>query len=941
MQMATRQCKPVSLKAHLGGVRWLLWLIAAAPLAHAADQPKARDERLKVELFAEAPDIVTPTGLANDKQGRVFVAESHTHFRPEDYDGPQTDRILIFEDSDGDGRADKRTIFHEGFTHVMDIEFHEDGSLYVATRSDIHRMLDSNEDGKADKITLIVELETKGTYPHNGISGLSWNFDGTLNFGLGENLGESYTLTGTDGTKWSGGGEGGSTYVVRPDGKGLRRVSTGWWNPYGTCVDAFGRVFGTDNDPGASPPCRLIQIVEGGDYGYEYRYGRSGLHPLICWNGEIPGTLPMISGTGEAPCHIVAYEAFAFPEEYVGNLFVPCWADHRVERYTITQSNSKGLVDAKRDILVEGPNDFRPVGIDVAPDGSVFISDWVSSSYSLHKQGRIWRIKSLDRAGGRRRKRGTTPEREIREALGIPEDSLFGRATTDEADALVATSAAIRRLAAHFVSAGNQPLSNSDQIAYDVLAARYKATVSDSAAVRAELTRRDSSLHLAKLDGIQDRGDDPLLFHAAVTALARSVSTTNSGLAHSEHGRMVLLAIRRNETVRSEVAKEYLDLFLTAPDPDTRFLAVKWVADDQLIDYRPDLVEMLDAKDLDYRLFRAIAAALDRLDGKKPNDYPSTELLLSKIRDDEAPVMIRRMCLRQISSDPSQLKTDDVKHVVEHPDAGLRLEAVRTLGVMNVPERAIALQMIAGDSRQSTSVRAAAIAGLAITADSHLDVLFEFAIEAEGDLQAQSLRGLVGAKLSAEQQEQLRGVAKSDPNCREAIARLLDKAPAERPSAENTAAWKQLLAGDGNAEVGERIFFGSKVGTCSKCHQIDGRGTMVGPDLSVISRRVKSEGDRGVDWLLETILQPSKHMAPQFTPWQIVLNNGKQLVGLPRRKGGNAEAYLGLDGKEFSVKKPDIDFRHEMPKSIMPDGLLLSLTKQELRDLFAFLRHAP
>src|SRR5690606_20481018 len=125
-------------------------------------------------------------------------------------------------------------------------------------------------------------------------------------FGLGENLGHDYTLIGTDGTRVSGGGEGGSTYHVRADGTGLRRVSTGWWNPFGMCVDPAGRVFGTDNDPDASPPCRLIQVVEGGDYGYEYRYGRTGLHPLTTWTGDIPGTLPMVAGTGEAPGAVIA-----------------------------------------------------------------------------------------------------------------------------------------------------------------------------------------------------------------------------------------------------------------------------------------------------------------------------------------------------------------------------------------------------------------------------------------------------------------------------------------------------------------------------------------------------------------------------------------------------------------------------------------------------------
>ena len=104
-----------------------------------------------------------------------------------------------------------------------------------------------------------------------------------------------------------------------------------------------------------------------------------------------------------------------------------------------------------------------------------------------------------------------------------------------------------------------------------------------------------------------------------------------------------------------------------------------------------------------------------------------------------------------------------------------------------------------------------------------------------------------------------------------------------------------------------------------------------------MSRRLAAQGDQGRRWLLETILQPSLEMAPQYTPWQILTVAGKQLVGLPRRKGGTAEAYLGLDGKEFVVRKNEIESHAEMDKSIMPDGLLEALTTEELNDLFAFL----
>lgn len=856
----------------------MICLLATASVTLAADVPQARDERLVVELFAEHPQIMTPTGLAVAADGRVFVAESHTHFRPDDYDGPAADRILIFEDTDGDGRADKRTIFHEGFTHVMDIEFYGDGLLYVATRRDIHRMRDTDGDDKADEVTRIVWLDAKGDYPHNGLSGLAFGFDGGLNFGLGENLGAEYTLHGTDDISFSGGGEGGSTYHVQPDGKKLRRVSTGWWNPYGMCTDRFRRVFGTDNDPGASPPCRLIQVIEGGDYGYEYRYGRTGLHPLICWNGEIPGTLPMIAGTGEAPCAIVAYRGAAFPKEYRDNLFVPCWADHRVERFTITQRLDKGLVDAQRDILIEGPDDFRPVGIDVARDGSVvYISDWVSSSYSLHKQGRIWRIR--------------------------PKEMQLKDETTE---ALLT-----------------------------VPGARLEGTNSVSAiSLHAQALLRGDFPGIDKLSEVIVQNADPLLTHAAIQVLSSHLLKSHASLANTKFGLAVLLAARRNPSVRDYYATEQLDLFLAADNPDTRFVAVKWIADEKLVDYRPDLQRMLNSSDLDYRLFRAVAAAIDRLDGKEPADQPSVELLLAKIKDAEAPTAIRSLCLRMIAPDAKGLKLADLIDLTRHADTELQLEAVRTLANHPGARRGETLVTLATDAGQSEEVQAAAIAGLATTAESHLELLLKLAGSDQGGLRDESLRSLVGVHLTEVQRESLSALAKAQPTVSEAVSRLLHQTTGTRPPQEQTDAWKQLLTADGDAAAGQRIFFGVKVGTCSKCHTIDGRGSAVGPDLSKIRQRVASEG---VAWLLETILQPSKQMAPEYTPWQILTTDGKTLVGLPRRKGGNQEAYLGIDGKEFTVKKPEIELHREMATSIMPDGLLQGLTVKELNDLMAFI----
>src|SRR5438128_515524 len=98
------------------------------------DAPRTADDRLEVACFAQAPDIVHPVKLAVDRKGRVLVIESHTHFRPDKYAGPKFDRVRMFEDADGDGKADRVTTFFEGTKSTMDIAIHPNGDVYLATR---------------------------------------------------------------------------------------------------------------------------------------------------------------------------------------------------------------------------------------------------------------------------------------------------------------------------------------------------------------------------------------------------------------------------------------------------------------------------------------------------------------------------------------------------------------------------------------------------------------------------------------------------------------------------------------------------------------------------------------------------------------------------------------------------------------------------------------
>ncbi len=340
----------------------LLGLLLCSVLA--AAPPRSLDDRLTIELVAEHPTLVTPTGIDVDGQGRAWVIESNTHFPPEGYDRHPSDRLLIFSNAAGDdGKTPK--VFADGFTHAMSVAvrpawidpvqpWSKDRQasvakpartqVFLATRREILLLEDLDGDDVCDTQTRLAWLETEGNYPHNGLAGFAFDAMGWMYFGFGENLGADYKLScrasknnenGGEEVTLSGGGEGGNMYRMWPDGSHLSQWATGFWNPHASCVDAFGRLFTVDNDPDSRPPCRLLHVIEGGDYGYRFRNGRKGLHPFTSWNGEIPGTLPMVSGTGEAPSGILAYEHDAFPEEYLGNLIVTSWGDHRIDRFRL------------------------------------------------------------------------------------------------------------------------------------------------------------------------------------------------------------------------------------------------------------------------------------------------------------------------------------------------------------------------------------------------------------------------------------------------------------------------------------------------------------------------------------------------------------------------------------------------------------------------------
>ncbi|MBI4605794.1 MAG: hypothetical protein HY721_27830, partial [Planctomycetes bacterium] len=522
---------------------------ACAPAAFAGAGPAVELPRplrgdLAIELFAREPDIVTPVAVDVDRRGRVWAIESNTHFPLPDYKRHPSDRILVIDDTTGDGAADRFHVFADGLHQTMAIALRDGGRLFAATRREVMVFEDPDGDDRPDRRATLARLETAEQYPHNGLTGFAFDGRGRTFFAIGENMGVEYTLTAADGSRVAGGPEGGSIFRMTEDGKELERWALGFWNTFHMAVDPTGSLFAVDNDPDSRPPCRLLHIVRGGDYGYRRWLGRKGLHPFTAWNGELPGTLPMVSGTGEGPSGIAVYNPrrLGLPSDLRGKVLVTSWGDHRIEVHALEPRGASYRSSAEP--IVQGGASFRPVGIAAAPDGTVYFSDWVDESYNAHGKGRIWRLRA------------------------VPSTGSGGTGASGGTSAEGGNGAA--------GATGSTPPGGLDPAPLEPvrppappLAARLEALLALGRDGAVEPARAVEAV-LAALAG--DR--DPFLEGAAVDALARAAGAeallAARGAREAEDPRvrlLLLLALRRTADPK---ARDALEGFLRDPDLDVR-----------------------------------------------------------------------------------------------------------------------------------------------------------------------------------------------------------------------------------------------------------------------------------------------------------------------------------------------------------------------------------
>ena len=161
---------------------------------------------------------------------------------------------------------------------------------------------------------------------------------------------------------------------------------------------------------------------------------------------------------------------------------------------------------------------------------------------------------------------------------------------------------------------------------------------------------------------------------------------------------------------------------------------------------------------------------------------------------------------------------------------------------------------------------------------------------------------------------------------RQQLAALIKSRPA------NTADWQKAIGEGGDIENGRRLFSLSTGGRCFVCHQMGERGGVVGPNLG----RIASAMDRNK--IIESILEPSKEIAPLYVPVVVELKDGRTLSGIPQNEAGAGNfAIADATGQKIRINADDIVSRRPEKISIMPEGMAETMTVREFQDLVAYL----
>jgi uncharacterized protein len=369
----TRSALPAPLPAYPAGEPWGT---TGEPITEAEDPFDPEDSRrlivlppgFRAELFAAEPDVVNPIDIAWDERGRAWVLETVDYPNNLHEDRRGSDRLLIMEDTNGDGRADRITVFADDLNVPTGLVLHRDGAI-VAQAPDMLFLRDTTGDGRADvREVLFTGWQTFDT--HAGPSNLRYGLDNWI-WGAVGYAGFRGTVGGQEHDFAQG------FYRFAPDGSALERLASTSNNTWGLGMDEEGHVFGSTANREPSVflhiPDRYYRSVAGwGPSILPLAADRREIFPLRDDIRQVDQHGMYTAGAGHE-----IYTARSFPPEFWNRVaFVAEPTGHLLGRFHLERRGSAFLARNRWSFLASRDAWTAPIAGRVGPDGMLWVLDW-------------------------------------------------------------------------------------------------------------------------------------------------------------------------------------------------------------------------------------------------------------------------------------------------------------------------------------------------------------------------------------------------------------------------------------------------------------------------------------------------------------------------------------------------------------------------------------
>jgi putative membrane-bound dehydrogenase-like protein len=919
----------------------------------------------EVKVFAAEPDIINPVAFTVDERGRLWVVECYEYPSRTPPGKMPRDRIKVLEDTDGDGKADKVTVWAEGkdlprFDLATGIEVGH-GGVFLGAAPYLFFLQDTQGAGKCDKHEILLSgFGSQDT--HETLNTFQWGPDGLL-YGLHG----IYTQSKVGEVQLN-------AAVWRYDFPARRFgiYAEGTSNPWGLDFDPHGQAF---------LACCVIphafHMIPGGVY---RRQSGQSLNPYAY--GELKEICDHThhKESGWAHAGTLVLQGDQIPEEYRGQLLMGSIHGCSIKRDTLERNGSTFVARHAPDFLVSEDKNFRPINLRWGPDGSIYVIDWHDQNPCHQAAANSWdythgRIYKIQRTGTK-----NTPPPDLNKKSSVELVELLKnnnpwwhrtalRLLRERRDRGVAP--ALEEIALQ---------SGDDALALRGMWGLYAVGAFDEAIAEKTLAHKSPWVRswAVRLLGESGQVSDKMLAHFASLAAKDEAPEVRSQLASTAQ-RLIkqdVLPLLQNLMKHKEDAKDpclplMIWLALEPRVPKQGNATLDW-----LRDHAADNSLVLDA--IVPRTLRRLVAT------GKPEDLAACVAFIGAAKD----VVVRRKALEGLAlalqgqqvDGPPQWKSV-LAALLEDQDEDVQRLARKVAVNFRDPEAVRRALAVAQDGQKPPGQRLEAIRDLALARppEAQRPLLDILAKEQSSDLRAEACRALAGYTSAEIPTAVLNNWKDYPPAVRvEAVnllagrkdwsAQLLDavgkKEVPRTDLTDNTilriralrdkkldtrieAVWGKvrdtpaelnalidkmrgdLHAGKASFERGRKVF----ENTCAKCHKFEGKGMDVGPELDGAAR--------DIEYLLVNVLDPNRVVGQPYIERFVTLKNGRVERGLLASEDPQTLTLKTENAQLKVVPKKEIDEISDQGKSIMPEGLAGTMSVQDFRDLVRYVMAHP